>query len=139
MSKKNITRLQQVQNFAARIICKKRKYEHVSPILKQLKLLPVSETLELRDLIFMHKILNGVAPHYLSSLIRKRSEVSLRTTRSSYQVHVPFARTSSYQNSFFIRASKAWNSLPKEQTEIKSVKVFKNSINRTLLTKWLES
>ena len=34
-------KLQLIQNFAARILSGKRKYEHITPTLKQLKLLPV--------------------------------------------------------------------------------------------------
>jgi hypothetical protein len=42
MYKKNIAKLQIVQNFAARIVTGTRKYEHIKPVLQQLKWLPVS-------------------------------------------------------------------------------------------------
>jgi hypothetical protein len=48
-SKKNISKLQSVQNFAARVITGIRKYDHVTPILQQLALLPVECMLKLRD------------------------------------------------------------------------------------------
>ena len=35
-TKKNVNKLQLVQNFAARIVVNKRKYDHVTPILKSL-------------------------------------------------------------------------------------------------------
>ena len=38
----NIAKLQSVQNFACRIVSGIRKYDHVTPELKRLKLLPVS-------------------------------------------------------------------------------------------------
>ena len=34
--KKNILKLQRVQNFAARIVCGTRKYDHITPVLKEL-------------------------------------------------------------------------------------------------------
>ena len=41
-SKSNIAKLQQVQNFAARLLSGKKKYEHITPTLKELRLLPVN-------------------------------------------------------------------------------------------------
>ena len=40
-SKKNISKLQKVQNFACRIINGKRKSDHISPVLRELRWLPV--------------------------------------------------------------------------------------------------
>ena len=40
-SKSNKSKLQSIQNFAARIATSTRKYEHITPVLKQLKWLPV--------------------------------------------------------------------------------------------------
>ena len=37
----NLSRIQAGQNFAARIVSNSRKYDHISPILKDLKWLPV--------------------------------------------------------------------------------------------------
>ena len=48
-TKKNIARLQKVQNFAARIVTGTRKYDHITPILKELHWLSVAKQLVLRD------------------------------------------------------------------------------------------
>ena len=40
---KNVVKLQLVQHFAARIVAKKRKFDHVTPILKSLNWLPVKD------------------------------------------------------------------------------------------------
>ena len=42
-TKKNIARLQKVQNFAARIVTGARKYDHITPMLKELHWLPVAK------------------------------------------------------------------------------------------------
>jgi len=44
----NIQKLQGIQNFAARIVCNIRKYDHVSPALKNLKWIPVKSQLKRR-------------------------------------------------------------------------------------------
>ena len=47
-TQQNIRKLQLLQNFAARILTGKRKYDHISPILKDLRWLTVKEMLQLR-------------------------------------------------------------------------------------------
>ena len=60
-TKKNIELLQTVQNFAARIVSGTRKFDHVTPILKQLQWLPIVRHLEVRDATMVFKCLNGLA------------------------------------------------------------------------------
>ena len=50
-SKKNIDRLQKVQNFAARSITGTRKFDHITPVLTQLNWLSVTNALDFRDAI----------------------------------------------------------------------------------------
>ena len=47
-SKKNIDRLQEVQNFAARLVTDTRKFYHITPVLTQLNWLSVTNTLDLK-------------------------------------------------------------------------------------------
>ena len=54
-TKKNIPRLQKVQNFAARIVTGARKYDHITPILKELHWSPVAKQLEVRDTLMAFK------------------------------------------------------------------------------------
>ena len=49
ISKKNVSKLQSVQNFAARIITSTRKYDHIQPILRDLNWLNVESTIKYRD------------------------------------------------------------------------------------------
>ena len=48
-TKKNIELLQAAQNLAARIVSGTRKFDHVTPILKQLQWLPIIKQLAVRD------------------------------------------------------------------------------------------
>ena len=65
-SKKNIAKLQNVQNFAARIITDTNKYDHRTPALEQLDWLPVRQMLSLRDAALIFMCLKGLAPPCLS-------------------------------------------------------------------------
>ena len=59
-------------------------------------------------------------------------------TRHCNQLQIPKYRKSICQQSFLYRATKIWNSLSGEHREIKSLKVFKNSVKRMLLDNWLK-
>ena len=106
-TKRNVAKLQQVQNFAARIVDNKKKFEHITPTLKALKWLPVSDKLVLNDAIMTYKCMNGQAPSYLCSKIINMCEQTHRyNTRfqSSGKIKQQLCRTSTGQRSFLVRA-----------------------------------
>ena len=85
-SASNIRKLQGVQNFAAHIVSGTRKFDHVSPALKNLRWIPVKSHLYLRDAILAFKSITGQIPNYLSSNFISRGNNSGRATRSSTQL-----------------------------------------------------
>ena len=109
---KNIELLQSVQNFAARIISGTRKFDHVTPILKQLQRLPIIKHLAVRDATTVLKCLNGIAPPYLCQKFKTRSEVHNCNTRNRDCLHMPLCRTAAGKRAFTFQ--KLWNSLPDE-------------------------
>ena len=117
-SEANLSKLQAVQNFACRIVNGARKYDHVTPILKQLRWLPVRQQLFYRDAIMAFKCMTGRAPEYLSEKFIKRCEVTNRKNRNSQMLNIPLFRTSSGQRTFYYRTVTLWNSL---QQELESV------------------
>ncbi len=64
-----INKLQMVQNAAARVLTRTRKYEHISPVLSTLHRLPTKHRIDFKILIITYKALNGLAPQYLSELL----------------------------------------------------------------------
>ena len=58
----NINKLQAIQNFTARIVTRSRKFDHITPILKQLRWMPVKDHFFYRDAILTFKCINGMAP-----------------------------------------------------------------------------
>ena len=89
----NIARLQHVQNFAARIISGTRKFDHITPVLKTLRWLPVKTQLYLRDAIYAFKCMTDRAPGYLTTQLTTRQEISGGVTRNSQQLNIPRFRT----------------------------------------------
>ncbi len=112
ISQKNIKKLQKVQNFAARIITCTRKYEHITPVIRQLGWLPVADMLKYYLDILTFKCLNGLAPDYLSTLFKDRSSVHDKNTRSNEKLNIQVFSSAVGQRSFEYRAVSLWNSLP---------------------------
>ena len=61
----------------------KRKFDHITPLLKDLRWLPVKQQLYFRLAVLVFECMTGYAPAYLKSKFVKRSAVSTRTTRNS--------------------------------------------------------
>ena len=116
------------------IVSARRKYDHVSPALKELRWLPVKEHLYYRDAVMSFKCLTGCAPEYLSTQFIRRGDVTNRRTRSSQMLNIPRFRTASGQRSFCYRAVTLWNSLSNDLKLCESVNVFKRRLRSRLLS-----
>ncbi len=136
-SHKNISKLQTVQNFAARLLTGTRKYDHITPVLKQLKWLPVEKILYLRDCVMTYKCMKNRAPEYLCQRFIMRSDISCRDTRQSNQLHKPLYKTSTAQKSFIYRASTLWNDLDESLKSKSTVQSFKYNLKKNLLIEFL--
>ena len=73
-SKKNVRKLQFVQNYARRIVAGLTKYDHISDVLKSLKWLKVEDKLRfiLMTLLWLYKCMNNLTPGYLSERFQHR-------------------------------------------------------------------
>ena len=65
LSQSQIQKLQYVQNSAARLLTGTRKYDSITPILKELDWLPVAERIHYKILLLTFKSLNNLVPFYL--------------------------------------------------------------------------
>lgn len=110
----NIIRLQSIQNFASKIVTNSRKFDHVTPSLRELIWLPVKEQLFYKDSVLTFKCQNGLAPQYLTSKSTKRSNIHTRNTRTRNSLQIPLYRTATGQRTFSYRGANIWNNLHKE-------------------------
>ena len=99
------------RNYAARIVCNIRKYDHVSPSLKSLKWIPVKSHLYFRDAVMAFKFMTGVSPEYLSNKFIPRGSISGRATRSSQKLNIPLCKSATGQRSFQYRVVSIWNAI----------------------------
>ncbi|KAI5103965.1 hypothetical protein C0J45_5591, partial [Silurus meridionalis] len=84
-----INKLQLVQNAAARVLTRSRKYDHITPILSSLHWLPVKFRIDYKLLLLTYKALNGLAPIYLSSLLTRYNPPRSLRSQNSWLLVVP--------------------------------------------------
>ena len=138
-TKKNISKLQKIQNFAARIITNTRKFDHVTPVLQKLRWLPVSYYLTYTVGALAFKCVKGLAPSYLSDRFVTRSTVHDRNTRNKDYLNIPAYQSAAGQRTFLYRAIKLWNSLPRAITAADSLCTFKKKLREFLFESFLVS
>ena len=65
-----LSRLQRLQNIAARMITYTKKTEHITPVLAGLHWLPIQQRVTYKLCLIIFKVLQGDAPAYLSDLVQ---------------------------------------------------------------------
>ncbi len=126
LPKRQLGKLQAIQNTAARLITHTDKYDSITPVLKQLHWLKVPERIEFKTLLLTYKSLNGLAPSYLQDLLTRKPTTGLRSDSQNLLV-VPKSRTVTYGDRAFSRAApKLWNAIPLEIKQSASVDMFKS-------------
>ena len=66
---KLISRLQRVQNNAAKLVLRKSKYDHVTPFLQELHWLPIKFRPQYKIATFVYRFFDGSLPGYLSQTV----------------------------------------------------------------------
>ena len=128
-----LDKLQAVQNNAARLVMRKSKHDHVTPLLAHLHWLPVRQRITYKILLLTFKCLHGQAPVYLSELLEFYTPP--RCLRSSAQRLLRERRSKlkrSGDRAFATAAPKLWNSLPEDMRKIKTLDSFKTSLKTHL-------
>ena len=136
-SSSNLSRLQGVQNFAARVVTNTRKFDHITPILKEIQWLPVKLHLYYRDALLAFKCMNNCTPIYLSSQLITRGEVSSRETRNVRSLDVPLYKTATGQRTF--HSVTLWNNISPDLSRCNSISNFKLKLRHKLLQQFLDS
>ena len=132
----DILKLQRVQNSAARLVTGARRWDHVTPILKDLHWLPIRKRILFKLLLVVYKSLHNLAPTYIKQLITPYHPSRTLRSRSKGLLQVPRAARSAKRTygsrAFFIAAPKEWNALPEHVRRATSVQSFKTSLKTYL-------
>ena len=133
--KKEMNRLQRIQNTAARLVTGARLRDPITPILCKLHWLPVEKRIIFKILIMCFKAMNNLSPSYITELIHQHTPA--RSLRSSLQnlLTVQSVKTQTYGNrAFSASAPVLWNSLPTEIRKIPSFALFKTVLKTHLFS-----
>ena len=129
-------RLQKVQNTAARILTKTRKYDHITHILKSLHWLPVDKRIEFKINLLTYKCLHGEGPEYLTELLSPYTPPRTLRSADRHMLSVPKTRLKTYGDRAFAKcAPTLWNSLPEPVKSSETLFTFKSALKAHLFSK----
>ena len=124
---------QKLQNFAAKIVDgRSRKYDHVSPILKELKWLNIQDTITFNIAASVYKLLNNQYPNYLITLPTVNN-VTQSNTRQHNNLYVPKVRCDVAARALSVKGPKIWNRLPQNVRGANNIFSFKTKLKDSLL------
>lgn len=131
-----LSRIQSVLNAAARLVCNARKYDHVTPLLRdRLHWLSVPERVTYKLCLLTFKCLHNSAPVYLSDAISPLSVMPSRQrlrSSKSFVLDVPRTHTKLGDRAFRVAGPAAWNSLPSDVQSAESLGLFKRRLKTYL-------
>ena len=134
--KSTVKLLQSVQNFAARLVCRRSLHCHITPVLMELHWLPVAERIDFKTLLITYKVVHFSVPEYLASVLHLKN--SVRDFRNHDHLLLEEPRSHSARmgdRAFSIHAPKLWNKIPFAIRSSASVEVFKKNLKTHLFIK----
>ena len=129
-----MARLQKMFNFGARVISGRRKYDHISDVLKDLNWLTVGNLHQYHSLTLLKQILFAGQPESLYSSLVTRGDIHHRVTRQADRLDRPVIRTDSGRRRFLFSAVTAYNALPQSLRDM-GPRRFRPELREYLLTK----
>ena len=117
---------------------------HITPVLRGLYWLRISDRIIFKILILTHKAFHGVAPVYLCELITKYEQATVRTRRAQdffLLATPPIRKTcadSFFERSFLYAAPTVWNK-PIVDIRMLEFNQFKSRVKTELYLKYFEA
>ena len=99
-----LCRLQKVQNNAARVVSGSKKYDHITPVLKDLHWLPICpirKRIEFKILLLTFKYMQGCASLYLRELLVKQANTKTLRTNTRNLLQTPLTNLKRFGNRAF--------------------------------------
>ena len=144
ISKRLSNRLQLVQNAAAKLITRNKKFDHVTPLLEELHWLPVEYRMIFKMMLICFKALQGTGPLYIKDMLtiaKPKGGYNFRWSKDTLLLEQPSTRLVTYgDRSFSAAAPRHWNKLPFNIRESATVSTFITSLKThffKLAYKWM--
>ena len=131
-----LCRLQKVQNNAARVVSGSKKYDHITPVLKDLHWLPIRKRIEFKILLLTFKCMQGCAPLYLRELLVKQANTRTLRSNTKNLLQIPLTNQKRFgDRAFCAYAPRLWNELPDNIKAADSEQNFKKQLKTLLFRK----
>ena len=134
MSASSLSCLQRIQNTAARLVLKKKKFDHVSPLLRSLHWLPVADRVEYKLNTLCYKSIHQTAPSYLCDNISTYTPArTLRSSSDPLSLQIPRYKLPTVgRRSFAVSGPTSWNKLPLSLRQRPTLSAFKANLKTHL-------
>jgi len=118
--------LQRVQNLAARLVTGTAIHDHITPVLKSLRWLPIKFSILFKFLLLTYRCVNNLAPPYLCSLDKLDSRGRVLRSNGQFHLKVPHSCLVTYgDRSFCVASPREWNKFPSALKAIPTFDSFK--------------
>ena len=130
-----LCRLQKVQNNAARVVSGSKKYDHITPVLKDLHWLPIRKRIEFKILLLQMNARMG--PSILEGTVSQTSQYKdSKIKHLNNLLQIPHANLKRFgDRAFCDYAPHLWNELPDDIKAADGVQNFKKQLKTLLFRK----
>ena len=132
----------QSQNFAAKVVLGRRKFDSATEALRDLHWLPIVQRCKFKLLVLMYKSLNNLAPKYLTDLLVIHEPVRRTRSTANSDIHVVIPRTTRSTfaaRSFAVSGPKYWNKLPTDIKACNSLLAFRKKLKTYLFNEYFNA
>ncbi len=128
-----IMKLWSILNAAAWVTTCTKKFDHITPILRELHWLPINQCILFNVLVLTFKALHNLAPAYVQSLLTMYTPARTLQSSSTFSSVIPKVCTKTYgEQAFSYAAPATYNKLPPEITQSTSLGIFKPKLKTYL-------
>ena len=128
-----MSQLQRCQNNTACIVSLWWKYDHITPVLKDLHWLPVEQGINYKIMLLAYKTQQGMAPPYMSSLLSPYKPGTSLWSEGKQFLTTPRYRLEGFCKLCFAHADPfLWNPLPISIKRVQSIATFKSRLKTHL-------
>ena len=125
-------RLQRLLNFGARIVSGRRKFDHISDVMRDLQWLSAENMWRFQSVMLLKKMLTTGQPESLRDRVTSRCGLHGRSTRQADHLQVPMIRTEAGRRRFLYSAVDMFNRLPASVRDLNLLR-FKKEYRARLL------
>ena len=145
-----IGKLQREQNYAARLVVRCDRRDHITPVLEKLLWFPVKQRVTYTIMLLTFRALNGLAPIYIANMLHRHRPARAVRSANNNDLQVPSTSSRYGDRAFAVSAPRLWNALPCElkiaTSLISFTRLFKTHLfrmaflnNRLLILMWNNS